>query len=61
VDLARSRIALTMKLDAAPPAPGAGGNTFRPAGRDAQPRRGAPAPAAPSAMAEAFARLQGKR
>jgi uncharacterized protein len=51
VDLARKRIALTMKLDAQPDARsgGAGGNAFRPA-----------APAA-SAMAEAFARLQARR
>jgi uncharacterized protein len=63
VDLARSRIALTMKLDAAPPAPAgrAGDNAFRPAGHDAQQRRGAPAAATPSAMAAAFAKLQGKR
>jgi protein Tex len=64
VDLARKRISLTMKLDAKPVPQGErGGNAYR------APERGerAPAPgrvAAPaqgSAMADAFARLQGKR
>jgi uncharacterized protein len=62
VDLARKRIALTMKIDA-PTAPGraAGDNRFRPAGRAEQPRARGAEPAGGSAMAEAFARLQGKR
>ncbi|MBS0449296.1 MAG: RNA-binding transcriptional accessory protein [Proteobacteria bacterium] len=63
VDLARKRIALTMKLDAKP-APGgagrAGGNAYRPAQRNERaPARSSAAPA--SAMAEAFARLQTRR
>jgi uncharacterized protein len=62
VDLARKRIALTMKLDAPPAARGAGeGNRFRPASageRRAAPRQSAPAT---SAMADAFAKLQQKR
>ena len=64
VDLARKRIALTMKLDApvgAARTGGAGDNRFRPAGRGEQPRGRAPEPAAGSAMAAAFAKLQGKR
>jgi len=61
VDLARKRISLTMKLDAKVPAKGEGAaNAFRPAGRHERP--GAPqrgtAPAAPSAMETAFAKLQ---
>ncbi len=61
VDLARKRIALTMKLDAKP-AGSADANAFRPAGRGerqgaAAPRAGGAVPAA-SAMADAFARLQ---
>ena len=61
VDLARKRIALTMKLDAKP-AGSADANAFRPAGRGersgaAAPRVGGVVPAA-SAMADAFARLQ---
>jgi protein Tex len=69
VDLARKRIALTMKLDAKPVKSG-DANTYRPADRGQQRQHGsgaprsssapAPAPAA-SAMADAFARLQGKR
>ncbi|HEV8688748.1 MAG TPA: Tex family protein [Ideonella sp.] len=59
VDLARKRISLTMKLDAAP-AP-RGDNSFRPAGgradRASGAGRGAPA-AQPSAMAAAFAKLR---
>ncbi len=69
VDLARKRISLTMKLDAKPVQGGAGGaagnaagNTFRPAGRGERPGAGARAPAeAPSAIAAAFAKLQGRR
>ena len=65
VDLARKRISLTMKLDAKPPAHGeAGGNSFRPAQRNERGGGGgsarAAAPAA-SAMAQAFAKLQGRR
>ena len=63
VDLARKRISLTMKLDAAAPRGGAkADNSFRPAARNERPGRAA-APAAPSgnAMAAAFAKLQGKR
>jgi uncharacterized protein len=66
VDLARKRIALTMKLDAPAPAKGTAkaDNSFRPAGRGEQrPARGAPAsaPAGGSAMAAAFAKLKGGR
>jgi uncharacterized protein len=64
VDLARQRISLTMKLDAAPAARGErGDNSYRPAQRNerAGGRGGAPQPAAPSAMAAAFAKLQTKR
>jgi uncharacterized protein len=67
VDLARKRISLTMKLDAAAPKGGAskGDNSFRPAARGerySNPRAGQGAAAAPSsAMAAAFAKLQGKR
>jgi uncharacterized protein len=68
VDLARKRIALTMKLDAPTPSKGArqAENAFKPAARGeryAQPARGGNAaqPAAGSAMAAAFAKLQGKR
>ena len=62
VDLARKRIALTMKLDApAAPARAAGDNRFRPAGRGEQPRGRGTEPAGGGAMAEAFARLQGRR
>ena len=69
VDLARKRVSLTMKLDAptgaarAQGAPGAD-NSFRPAGRNEQRGRSAPVPAAaaaPSAMAAAFSKLQGRR
>jgi protein Tex len=64
VDLARKRIGLTMKLDA--PLPGKTGegasNGYRPAARGERSRQGAPeAPAGQSAMAAAFAKLQGKR
>jgi uncharacterized protein len=62
VDLARKRISLTMKLDAALPRKGDGAdNSYRPAGRGerAAPSRGAPQPAAgQNAMAAAFAKLQ---
>ena len=68
VDLARKRIALTMKLDApvAPAGgPGArerGDNSFRPAARGEKPRGAATAePTGASAMAAAFAKLQGRR
>ena len=64
VDLARKRIALTMKLDAKP-AGSADANAFRAAGRGerqgaAALRSAGAAPAVPaaSAMADAFARLQ---
>jgi uncharacterized protein len=66
VDLARKRISLTMKLDAKPVPQGErGGNAYRApergervtsAGRSATPQQ-----AGGSAMADAFARLQGKR
>jgi uncharacterized protein len=66
VDLARSRISLTMKLDAptGPKAPGAGrDNSFRPAARNERQggQRGAPQASGQSAMAAAFAKLQTKR
>jgi len=61
VDLARKRIALTMKLDAKP-AGSADANAFRPAGRGERQAsaaaRSAVAVPATSAMAEAFVRLQ---
>ena len=68
VDLARGRISLTMKLDAQPSKAGGSGrsdNGFKPAARDERFNRGAarspaPQPAAGSAMAAAFAKLQGK-
>jgi len=57
VDLARKRISLTMKLDAAPQARKSGGdNAFRPAARNERHR--APEPAAGGAMAAAFAKLK---
>ncbi|MDE2401658.1 MAG: RNA-binding transcriptional accessory protein [Burkholderiales bacterium] len=73
VDLARKRISLTMKLDAAMPAKGAAGqgdNNYRPAARNersAPPRGGASQSggqgpsSGQSAMAAAFAKLQTKR
>jgi protein Tex len=65
VDLARKRIALTMKLDApaavARREQGAGDNRFRPAGRGEQPKGRAPEPVGGNAMAAAFAKLQGRR
>jgi protein Tex len=65
VDLARKRIALTMKLEAptgAAKAASGGDNRFRPAARGEQPRGRAPEPAVGgNAMAAAFAKLQGRR
>jgi uncharacterized protein len=71
VDLARQRIALTMKLDAQPAPKGArnADNSYRPAARNerahggAGGHRGGPssAPAGQGAMAAAFAKLQAKR
>jgi len=65
VDVARKRIALTMKLDAptgAAKAASGGDNRFRPAARGEQPRSRAPEPAAGgNAMAAAFAKLQDRR
>jgi uncharacterized protein len=71
VDLARQRIALTMKLDTQPQSRDAKGarnadNSYRPPARNERPgggQRSAQASAAPtgqSAMAAAFAKLQGK-
>ena len=62
VDLARKRIALTMKLEAAPGARSGAtrGEGARPAQRAAM-ARAASEPAAAGAMAAAFARLQSKR
>jgi len=59
VDLARGRISLTMKLDAAP-RPAGGGSGYRPPARDERVRggRAEPAPAG-GAMAAAFAKLRG--
>jgi uncharacterized protein len=59
VDLARKRIALTMKLDAKPAAAPAGPR-FQPAGRGERVRPPA-APQGGSAMAEAFAKLRSGR
>ena len=69
VDLARQRIALTMKLDSQPQQKGARGadNSYRAPARNeraAGGARGGQAPAAPagqSAMAAAFAKLQGNK
>ena len=65
VDLARKRISLTMKLDAAPAPRGErGDNSFRPAARNERSSgagRGAGQPAGQNAMAAAFAKLQTKR
>ena len=64
IDLARKRISLTMKLDAAPAAKGQGArgdNNYRPAARGERtppPRGGAPVSSGQSAMAAAFAKLQ---
>jgi uncharacterized protein len=59
VDLARKRIALTMRLDAAVPAPDAakGDNRFQPAARGQQPRADAQA-GGQGAMAAAFSKLR---
>jgi uncharacterized protein len=66
VDVARKRIGLSMRLDAAGAGRGerrdggnAGGNRFQPAGRGQQQRGGRNEPAAGGAMASAFAKLQG--
>jgi uncharacterized protein len=68
VDLARKRISLTMKLDAAPAPRGErGDNSFRPAARNERfgggggGGRGASQAASQNAMAAAFAKLQTKR
>ncbi|BCN38440.1 RNA-binding transcriptional accessory protein [Alicycliphilus denitrificans] len=66
VDVARGRISLTMKLDAAPARrDGPRENRFEGAGRAergyAQPQRRGNDPAPQSAMASAFAKLQGRR
>jgi uncharacterized protein len=68
VDLARKRISLTMKLEAAAPRGGVGGgkgdNSFRPAARGERPAAGgraAPQAAAGGAMAAAFAKLQTRK
>ena len=62
VDLARKRISLTMKLDAALPKKGDGAdNSYRPAARGERPQAGrgaAPQASGQSAMAAAFAKLQ---
>jgi protein Tex len=70
VDLARQRIALTMKLDAQPQQKGArqADNSYRPAARNERAGGGqrggqqaaAGTPAGQNAMAAAFAKLQGK-
>ncbi len=63
VDLARKRISLTMKLDAPTGEarkPG-GDNSYRPAGRNEQPRGRTPEPAQGGALAAAFAKLQTRR
>ncbi len=66
VDVARGRISLTMKLDATPARrDGPRENRFEGAGRAgrgyAQPQRGGHESAPQSAMASAFAKLQGRR
>ncbi|MHA7602323.1 Tex family protein [Alicycliphilus sp. T452] len=63
VDVARGRISLTMKLDAAPARrDGPRENRFEGAGRGyAQPQRRGSESAPQSAMASAFAKLQGRR
>ncbi len=64
VDVARKRISLTMKLDAAAPSDrtaSGGDNRYTPAAREQRTRPAAAAPAAGSAMAAAFAKLQGGR
>jgi uncharacterized protein len=62
VDLVRKRISLTMKLDTKPmPAGERGDNSFRAAGRSDRGGRPGAAAQTPSAMAAAFAKLQGRR
>jgi uncharacterized protein len=62
VDLARKRISLSMKLDAAPPRrDGPRENRFEGAGRGQRPAPRQAEPAAQGAMASAFAKLQGLR
>jgi len=63
VDLARKRIALTMKLDvpAAPRDAAQTANSFQPAARPQRGRAPEPAAAGGNAMAAAFARLPGRR
>ena len=63
VDLARKRISLTMKLEAPTGAArqAGGDNSYRPAGRNEQPRGRAPEPATGGALAAAFAKLQNRR
>ncbi len=63
VDVARKRISLTMKLDAAPARrDGPRDNRFESAGRGSQGgQRRAPEPVQQSAMASAFAKLQTRK
>jgi uncharacterized protein len=63
VDVARNRISLTMKLDAAPARrDGPRDNRFESAGRGHQGgQRRSQDPAPQSAMASAFAKLQGRK
>ena len=62
VDLARQRIALTMKLDAKPPSRGEkGDNRYQAPARGERTGGAARAPQAESAMAAAFAKLQPRR
>jgi len=64
VDLARKRVSLTMKLDAPVSKGDASSNSYRAAGRHEQaprPSRAAAEPTAQSALAQAFARVQGRR
>ncbi|MDD2728026.1 Tex family protein [Malikia sp.] len=67
VDVARKRIALSMKLDAAAGAgrgerrEGGGANRFQPAGRGQQSRGGRGDPTPAGALASAFAKLQGSK
>jgi uncharacterized protein len=62
VDLARQRVSLTMKLDAAPGGKGGSSkghdNNYRPAARGERPQQGRAPTEAPSAMAAAFAKLK---